>query len=398
MPQNVLVVPGFTASELISPVPIPGRKPVLVWFDPITLAQTGPGILQLAADGLSPGPLVPSWAHLSLRGLSKFAPYYDLTDWLSRNQYPYVLWTYDWRLDAQALANRLGLYLSTKYDSAPFTVIAHSYGGLIARLAYPVYQATSKKGNWKSTVYVACPHWGSYEAIRAFLGAQQYYSLMRSFFTLVGALAKLGLAEGVLSPAKTGSVQDRLLATVASWPGLASLMPDLTGGAPVPDPFLPAFYQALTYAPLNPNVTQPILTDAATIRAALNGTLTQPRPVEKNVIATGYSTVYQTLGGVAANRDDYWVYTPQGDGVIPVSRQQLPGSQQAQITSPHYLAADNSTFLSLLPDLLDITSQIASPAPQPPPPVPPLTPPPFRTLVELIAVGPPSSTQTRNDP
>jgi len=376
MGQRVMLIPGFTSLELVAPPLTAGNPDIVVWFNATVLGQAGPGILQLDPSGIAPGPLVPVWARgMTPRYLSRFAPYGDLLQWLSAHQFQNFYWSYDWRRTAQVLATQFAVFMAANYDDQPFTVIGHSFGGLIARLAYPVYQATSTKKNWISTIFVAVPHWGSYEAARALAGRQDYYSLLYTLFVLGRTLQKAFPILPIISGYPSGSVADQMQAAVASWPGLYDLLPNPNGGSPTPDPAIPQLFKQATYAGYNPHVTQQALDDAASTQAALARALAGPRPVEKNVIASGYDTVTKINNLSALTDNASYDYTSQGDGVITVGRQMYATPTAASIQAAHYLAADYSSFLSLLPDLLDVNAAVVNPVPQPAPNAPVNVPP-----------------------
>src|SRR5262245_18602980 len=140
----VLVVPGFSGSELFTPPTFFGVGPsIKVWLNYGLIASGGWKLLGLEADGVTPstnltGPLVP--------GLPLPDYYGQTTDWLTRNGWSVVGAKIDWRHTlAQSgllLADQVGQLAALQ----PVHVLAHSRGGLAMRAAFPVLASRGQLG------------------------------------------------------------------------------------------------------------------------------------------------------------------------------------------------------------------------------------------------------------
>lgn len=335
MAEAVIVVPGVMGSKLGYLDDSRIYNPV--WYDLDYLLLYGPAVLQLDAAGIGPGPLA-SGLNVIVGGGFAWPPTFQALFYQLKNLgYEPVFWPYDFRKSLLIHAQALAQFLATNYSQQAFRVIGYSMGGLIARLAYPLFRAMGPNTVWQRTVYVGVPQNGSYEATH-------YLALSPALLGLTGLLGTnlIGNALDRLTPTLLSIRLDVARQVLATWPGLYELMPNPNSPWNVSDPLSPQIYSTATWADSNKYVTPQRMTAARITWDALDATATQPRAVERTVVGNGLDT--PTKLGRASNLNQAYSYdVSPGDRAVVPSRAHLAGA-------PDSLFLNGVAHLDLLND------------------------------------------------
>lgn len=284
---RVLILPGIMGSKLGSPAGAHGRSRV-VWIDPSTI---GSGILTELA--------LPRGRRLEPIGVMLFG-YAKLALQLRIAGFDAGFHAYDWRLGLDELG--AGLAERILCESRPVTLIGHSMGGLVARMAV----ARLPKRAVRKLVMVGTPNFGAFAPVQALRGT---YPFVRKVAMFDAEHSAEYLAETVfhtfvglyhLLPTRRG--RDGLdLTRPASWP---------TEG-PKPNPVL--------------------LAQIAGVRAGL----AQPDARMAQIIGVNRQTIIAVRRCDTGFRYDLGLH---GDGTVPVALARLP-------TVPTYYAAESHAHL-----------------------------------------------------
>lgn len=312
MVKTVVLVPGLMGSVLGRDL-APGQ-PVPVWWNPSRMARGEYTYLQLAADGESPGPLANGVALRPFPQVPNWGGWMRLRSHLVDENWSVVWWPYDWRRDIRDSAAALADFLLGTAVTGDFYVLAHSMGGLVARLAYPTFAAAGAPARWKRSLYVCTPHYGSHEAAQYLAAPVQFRDL--AGYLLPGVWS--GPAQLPSAPLRA-LLQRKMRPIVSTWPALYQLLPSIQGTWTQTRPLDPLLYQSATYADENDTVTQNWLNVANATRTVLDTSLGGPRPEERVVQVRGTQTADALI-----RRDhlgDSTSYaTAQGDGAVTEDR------------------------------------------------------------------------------
>jgi pimeloyl-ACP methyl ester carboxylesterase len=316
-PYDTVVIPGFGGTQLVYQGGRGGRTSY--WYNPVIMATKNPLFGALAGDGISPYPIL--GGKLSPAGPVDMGIYEPLLTSLANGGRKAVFWGYDWRLSAAALDAQLALFLTRTNLTNPFSVVAHSYGGVIAQLAYQRYQTLSPAALWAKTIYLGTPHGGSYWAAAALAG----------YFPVGSELAPIPAIFDLLVPglstlkATTYSTALLLLGQLfGSWPGLYCCLPNATGPWKLDDTDAGQLSDIAAYAHTWGGQQQQWFLLSQQIQALISAGLENPRPSEYCLVGTGVPTLglYDSPG----NPGDPLSYesTTQGDGTVTLHRASLP--------------------------------------------------------------------------
>lgn len=327
MPKQVVLLPGICGTEL-GGLDFLGRG-VLVWLNPTRLLVLGPGDLQLAPDGINPGPLASG--PLAPRGYIRIGFYEPLERQLAADGWTVKTVGFDWRKSIMQQGPLAAQSIRQAFPDGDFSVVAHSMGGLIARAAYAADADPAFRARWKRTVYLGTPHGGSHSAAASLCSLEWVGSpilLVAQAFGLFRNLVPI-------LPGGKGRVLDQVKQVIASWPGLYELLPALLGPWVDADPQGGALFDQARYAAWNPYVTQARL-DAA--RATIN-TLTQqiggPAPEQLCIVGTGPETPDKVADPAQLGDDAGYSFTTGGDGVVTKLRGVLPPAHLMEYRGGH---------------------------------------------------------------
>jgi hypothetical protein len=325
---TVFVLGGLGGSTLYNVNTIIG-PPRLIWFNPTHLGIYGPDDLQLAANGEAPGPLANGpLTNGQMEGINLYAP---IIAQLRSDGWSVQPVGYDWRLSCRLSMASLVTAIRTCKTPGPFYVVAHSFGGLVARFAYQVLQAGGGPAPWARTVYLGTPHGGSYDAAMTISNFNP-----SSFYSNVFANACGVVARRITRPLSSLSpLTSRFLQTIASFPSTFECLPNVGPNYAGLDPQATSLWVKKAYDPFNPYVTQSILDNASAVLALLDSYLTKPRPAELCVLGTSFATRNRLVD--VTQLDSYHGYgdSTDGDSTVTDNRAVLPGVPTVTLSYDH---------------------------------------------------------------
>lgn len=296
----IVLVPGFSGSELFTPPSVFGIGPnINVWLNYAVLAAGGWKWLGLEADGRTPstpytGPLRP--------GLPLGDYYGQTCDFFVHRGWTVYGAKLDWRgliaWDGALLADQVAALAA----QAPLHLVCHSRGGLVARSAFQALAGRGQLGLVGRAVGLGVPHQGSWQAAALLSGFQSWAQLVRQLV-------------GISTPSLFDSIgAANLQQVIVSWPGLYELIPAPFANGVTPQQ-LQILYDGSAWAAIKRNVAVPWL-DAAHV--AWSSLPNVPPAVQwLDVIGDGLYTPDQLLSSTPPLRDVDFSYFLAGDGTVP---------------------------------------------------------------------------------
>jgi pimeloyl-ACP methyl ester carboxylesterase len=325
MATNVVYLPGILGSNLGYPLP-PQDTYHPVWLDLQAVLEGQLKYLELAADGVSPGPLA---LGISCSPNGIFQPAYGALDTFMRLLgWNVVSEGYDWRKSVITEAPKVLAAAQAAFGTAPFWIVAHSQGGLLARAVYALMVSAAATSQLAGLVTICSPHFGSFEIVRLF------NRMPFSYRALVLATGWKDWSDGRPGP-------PYLDAILASHPGFYELLPFAAAGPLfASDPAqAAALYTAASYASGNPFVVPNLFTEAETVQTILQTAI--PASGMTTIVGKGERTAYSLSGTAAPNTDAGYLYTLDGDGIVTVAQATLPGIPIITLSVSHALAPLN---------------------------------------------------------
>lgn len=325
---NVVVIPGLMGSALTAQER--GGKLTEVWLSYWGLHRGRLRHLRLAANGrdaIDPRTLI--------RPHGVLKQYYaELGLTLLKNGWNVREFDYDWRLDldqaADALSNRATGWFG---PSAPFHIVAHSMGGLVARAFVKRHPA-----RWKVAppgpeggrlVTLGTPHHG------AFLIPQALTGLARTIWMLERLDFKHDMA-GVLE-------------IVDSFPGVYQMLP-----SPLLLPEVEPLYQAGSYTGL------PVSQTHCDRARAMHDLLADVIDPSRMIAVVGYGQ--PTVAGIrdfAHLRDlKSYVINHNGDGSVPLALGVLRGRDGSAAALPTYFFKEEHSKLASNTGVLAVVDEV----------------------------------------
>ncbi|MCG2839584.1 CHAT domain-containing protein [Sandaracinobacter sp. RS1-74] len=312
---RVLILPGILGSQLAVRK---GARSDLIWIDPWDIVHGKLGRIGMDAtdEVFSPGVIgISYWPlrqHLRLAGFNAdFHPF-------------------DWRLDIGTLADRL--LQSLAQERGPVMLVAHSMGGLVARVALG-----RNRGPVTRLVTLGSPQHGSFAVTRAF---DQSSDVVQWLDRVDGTRDARGLAQ-----------------LFAAFQGLVGMLPD-------PDILrTPDFTSAANWPASIVRPSAPALAAARALRDSLPAKLPGAETIA--IVGTGQSTAVGAATTSATGRIDY--FPGDGDGTVPTASAAWKGADRIW-----YVQAEHAR-MPLMPSLARaVTAILRGQAPDldssPPPP------------------------------
>jgi pimeloyl-ACP methyl ester carboxylesterase len=297
---KVLILPGIMGSKIGD---APGRRasPKVLWIDP----------LQIAAGRLTALSL-PSGKGLCAVGVLLFS-YAKLKLQLAIDGREAHFHAYDWRLGLDELGAQLAARIAA--DGRPVILVAHSMGGLVARMA-----ARMLPKRWvRRLIMLGTPNEGSFASVQA----------LRGTYPFVRRMSRLDHRHSA----------DYLAAKVFNtFPGLYHMLPSrrLEGI----DLFDPHDWPADGPAP-----SAQILGRVAAVRAAL------APPDSRMVHIVGVNQ--ETVVGMRRTAAGFeYAMTNNGDGTVPLALATLPKLKCFFVEELHGNLANNARVIQAIIDLV----------------------------------------------
>lgn len=327
---EVLVLPGIMGSELS----LAGSNPQLLWISTVRLFLGGFEQLRLDALGANPfgsgtevvatGYIQQTYAKLVMTLLSK--------GWQTEVGY------YDWRKSLESSARLLDRHLHQHYGNRRVHIIAHSMGGLVARLAL-AYRKKREPGkhplNGGRLIMLGTPNRGSYEIPRLFAGVNE------SVKTLIDSLDWRPFSDRT-------QIERDVSTVICSMPGVYQLMPSQDAAAE----------GAALYEPANYGLAKPSrrhLELATTTFRQLSSSEPEYILPDNTVYIAGDKK--PTVIGIAdfskLKMSEGYRYGFDGDGTVPHKLGLLPGVTTFRIEEEHGTLPENPEVLSAVEALLE---------------------------------------------
>lgn len=313
--EVVFVLPGIMGSRLGS---LQRRSPSLVWLHPMAIAHGGLSQLALPAGK-------------SLRALGVMLPgYLKLRLSLEIAGFRPVFHPFDWRADLETLARAL-LRSIAKSGARKVHIVAHSMGGLVARIAL----AHDRERRIHRLVQLGAPNHGSFAPVQA----------LRAVYPTVRKIAALD---------HHSSAEQLARAVFLTLPGLYQMLPSALS-PDEPNLFDPAQWPQDDLAP-----DAKMLARAYKVRSRL------PPPDERCAVIVG--THQQTITSVRV-RDDGFEYSIRcdGDGTVPLSRAVWDDAETWFVQENHGALTNNNEVVAAVSGILKEgqTSRLSRTRPEP---------------------------------
>jgi len=350
-------VPGLAGTELFTDAALTQK----VWVDYTQLALGNLRYLRLAPDGVSPAP---PWGQVMYPG-GPLPDYYGqaiagLSAALGPHGYTVVPWGYDFRLSTRTTGPQLAARIRQDVTPAdPCSIVGHSLGGIVARLAWADLVRTGDTGLVRRIVTLGTPHWGSYGAVRVWsLDAEPVDQL--SYLSLVSA--------GIFGAALAGA-QGRIFffadvaALFSTWPSVYETLPSLLAPDAASDPNRASIYTRPF--PSDRGVSAALLADAMNVYQPLLATASTMPPswVLTTVGGEGYPTVSGLTFPQLLGTDGAYTARSSGDGQVVVSSAELPASAVIRLNGTH---GDLPLITAGFSGAADVILEVRTP-PGPPP-------------------------------
>lgn len=296
----VFILPGIMGSRLGT---LQRQTSSLLWLHPVAIAHGG--LSQLALPGSK-----------ALRALGVMLPgYLKLRLTLEIAGFRPVFHPFDWRADLESLARTL-LRSIEKSGARKVLIVAHSMGGLVARIAL----GHDREKRIEKLVQLGAPNAGSFAPVQA----------LRAAYPTVRKIASLDQR----------STAEELARTVfLTLPGLYQMLPSVLS-TEEPDLFDVAQWPG-----------DELLPDAKILARALKVRMRMPPPDSRCAVIAG--TNQETVTSVSL-RDGVFEYVTRrdGDGTVPLPRALWPGAQTWFAEENHGALTNNNEVLAAVTSIL----------------------------------------------
>jgi pimeloyl-ACP methyl ester carboxylesterase len=290
---RVLILPGIMGSKI-------GAGPEVLWIDP----------LQISAGRLTDLRL-PFGKALRAAGVLLFS-YAQLKFELAISGRDALFHSYDWRLGIDELGGQLARRILE--DGRPVILVAHSMGGLVARMAMRVLPK-----RWvQKLIMMGTPNEGSFASVQA----------LRGTYPFVRRMSRLDRKHSA----------EFLAATVFNtFPGLYHMLPRRLEGINLFDPG--------EWPTGGPKLSGPILREVAAVRARL-------APVDSrmvHIVGVEQETVVAIRRAAAGFE---YLMSRNGDGTVPRACAALPKLRCYFVQELHGNLANNAQVIQAVIDLV----------------------------------------------
>jgi pimeloyl-ACP methyl ester carboxylesterase len=330
------LLPGFGGSELWET----NNPNDLVWVSYLQLAFQQFGKLALSPDGTTPLP--PHGVALSPRSpLDDF--YGDAFRMLaSQTNYDGYLWDwhgFDWRKgfigNGMLLANRIR---AVNPEQLPATIVAHSFGGLVARAAWRHLRETDEQDKIRRIITLGTSHQGSYSAVLVASGDEEtvgdLYGISNLFFSFV-YVPKAGGSPKFPNVQHEYPKQE-IADVILTFPGFYDLLPMLGGTDAEGDPHRELLYDKTKW-PSKVGISQAWLDhERDVVDPWLNHPFAMPPySVLTTVAGTGFPTPWGLLFPDKLGSKGAIGTVAQGDGKVTQTSALIPTARQYTFGALH---------------------------------------------------------------
>lgn len=344
----IYFVPGILGSEI-------HRKATpydVIWANPGALIF-GMGELALAPDGLSPrvpdgveceaGEPLGYYPNGPGSARAAYGPFIRKLDTMPElSEFAVKAVGYDWRQPMEWAGTLLADVIDREVSGsdAPCVIVAHSQGGLVARVAWARLKERRKESLIRRIITIATPHRGSYSPVMVWSGDEEVLNQLMSLYNRVNP---------------NGVTKQDLMDVAATWPSMYELMPLLDQGSATNDPDRPALFDNLNW-PESMDLSQRWLNHALyTWQPFLRAPDSMP-PYEvlTTVAATGRSTPYRVKDKKRLGSPSAIDETEDGDGKVTIGNAipRGPASRSYQFAGSHSDVINQSAFLEELPNMI----------------------------------------------
>jgi len=336
---NVVLLPGLFGSALGYPPPGSATKANLtplaqiVWLNPLDVFAGNLSNLQLAADGLTPGPASDGQPVYPLGVLaSTYQPLIDFMVLQGWNVYPLG---YDWRKSILVSGPAVWTAIQAYFGTEPFVIVAHSMGGLVARSCYKAMLAAGAEAQLKGLITLGTPHFGSWAPVRGFFALDAYYNLLMS-------------AISWFQETRYGYHNAQLDSLIGSWPGWYELLPFRNHGPlATNDPATAALLYTAGFYVTAPGIQQHWLDSAAATQDAIQGVV-PPFPLTTCVAGENFETPYELAPGYPPYLPIGYLSDGRGDVIVPSDYAAPTGVSPTLVTVSHGDFPFNRSIYDLL--------------------------------------------------
>jgi hypothetical protein len=357
---NVIFVPGFLSSELCEDAELR----VILWAEYSRLMEGTIGFMRLAANGVDPGPpdgrplfygapLFEYWAEPTKRLQAQLAPH----------GYQVFTFGWDWRKDFFAAGDRLAANIvrTTPADD-PCTIVAHSFGGLVARRAWATLTEMANANLVRRIVTLGSPHQGTYAPYWLACGLAEYFDQLQFLNNLGNNITLRSGVVGYGSNWTIGQIRDLAL----TWPSVYQLFPLLGGTDAAGDVLRSTLFDHSNW-PASLPISAEHLSNAKDVIGPwlLSPASLPPSWVMTTVSGSGVMTPNRLQYPNAIGTVEVVGQTAEGDGVVTRSSAEITGSAVYSLACRHTdlpLTTVNSGDLAAW-----VLDPRAAPSPAPPP-------------------------------
>jgi pimeloyl-ACP methyl ester carboxylesterase len=297
---RVLILPGIMGSKLGARRP-GSRAGAVLWIDPLQIAAGRLTALALPSDVTfqSQGVLLFSYARLKLE--------------LENEGCDVSFHPYDWRLGIDELGAQLAASIAA--ERRPVTLVAHSMGALVARVAARLLPTRKVR----RIIMLGAPNAGSFAPIQALRGT---YPFIRKMSALDRKHSPEYLAENVF----------------CTFPGLYHMLPPRRGGGI-------DLFDARSWPADGPQPDARLLGGIAAVRAAF-------APVDSRMVHI-VGVNQETVVGVRRTAAGFeYAMDRNGDGTVPLSSARLRGLKCYFVDESHADLANNPRVIRAVIDLV----------------------------------------------
>ncbi len=331
----VIVVPGIMGSSL------EGKRWGLIWQDIWLSVATLAGdlrVLSLGSDGLTPR----SDAGVTdVRATSPVEAYYGiLTGFLKLCGFDVDGYGYDWRKSILNTGERLANRIQRLYPGRDVVFVAHSMGGLVARVAWKFLQQRGQD-HIQRLITLGTPHRGAVSILALFGHLDPTWDLLVT-------------AQGgpFVSREKAGRLVDDVVSTM---PSVYEMLP-VRGWNIMQDDA--AIRNAMTYAAFNTFVSQAWLDAADTTQTFLRDAGDPSRTL--CLVGTGIDTFIKVADASKLNGREGYLSSDEGDGRVPADSAAWPNASALALEGvAHHTMPYSPSVLKQLPTIIGNPSFLA---------------------------------------